>query len=700
MDFTIVHELPGRLRLRCADGAFTMREAGVIGLLLETQPGVLRVAVSHRTSGLLIHYEGDRESVLTAVRLLDKSFYEDADVEALTPADRQSLTGAAASLLGGALGRRFLLPGVLRYGFTLLRALPLLKRGLCKLLRTGRLNVSVLDASAVGVSLLRRDFRTAAVITTLLALGDLLEDWTRKKSRESLIGSLAVNLDKIWVRRGGEETRIPAADLQIGDLVIVRAGGVIPVDGVVFEGEATVNQAAMTGESEPVRRVPPLSVFAGTIVEEGELILRVTAFDSETRICKIAEMIDASVALKADVQNHAERMADAIVPYNFLLAGGIYLWTRDAVRATSALLVDYSCALRLSTPLAILAAMREGTKRGVLIKGGKFLEALAAADTVVFDKTGTLTVSVPRLAKVVPFEGRARKEVLRTAACLEEHFPHSVARAVVKLAEEENLSHREEHSTVEYMVAHGVVSRLRGERVLIGSAHFVFEDEKIPVTSEQREIIEREAGDYSALYLAEGGRLTGLLCVEDPLRSDAREVINRLRDAGINRMVMLTGDNPRVAEKVARETALDEFRAQLLPEDKTEAIKMMKRSGAKVVMVGDGINDAPALAAADVGVAMRGGADVARETADIVISENRLEGLIDARRLAAGTMRKIYSNFAFIVGANSFLLALGLGGILTPATSALLHNLATIGSSVYSLTPVLTGYPTTTSTGE
>jgi Cu2+-exporting ATPase len=444
----------------------------------------------------------------------------------------------------------------------------------------------------------------------------------------------------------------------------------------------------MTGESEPVRRAEGLSVYAGTVIEEGELVVRVTAFDSETRLHKIAEMIDESEELKADIQNRAEKMADAIVPYSFLLAGGIYFWTRDVTRAIAALLVDYSCAIRLSTPLAILSAMREGAKRGVLVKGGKFLEALAAANTVVFDKTGTLTASAPGVARVIPFEGHTRETVLRTAACLEEHFPHSIARAVVRQAERENLSHREEHSTVEYAMAHGIASRLRGEKVLIGSAHFVFEDEGVACTAEQQEIVDREAERYSVLFLAVGGRLAGILCIEDPLRGEACDVVNRLRGEGIVRIAMLTGDSLRVARSVAGELGIDEVLAQLLPEDKTKIVKRLKSEGG-VIMVGDGINDSPALAAADVGVAMRSGADIAQEVADVILSENRLGGIIDARRLGVGVMKKIYRNYFFIVGTNSLLLALGLSGTITPAMSALLHNLSTIGASIYSLKPIL-----------
>ncbi|MDR3280152.1 MAG: heavy metal translocating P-type ATPase [Synergistaceae bacterium] len=690
MKFSVEHELPGRLRLRCPAGSFTRAEARAIEAILETQPGVLGASASHRTGSLLLLFEGGvRESLLIAVKLLDESVYGDID---MGPAPRdESLGTALVSFLGGVVTRS-LMPAPIRFAVTFFRSLPVIVRGLSDLVRSKKLNVSVLDASAVGISLLMRDFRTASVITTLLALGSLLENMTHKMSRKNLTDSLALNIDKLWVRKNGEETLISMTELEMGDEAVLRAGSVIPVDGVVIDGDAMVNQSAMTGESEPVRRTAGLSVFAGTVVDEGALVVRVTALDSETRIRRIADMIDESEDLKAGIQTRAEKLADAIVPYSFLLAGGIYLWTRDVTRATAALLVDYSCAIKLSTPLAILSAMNEGAKRGVVIKGGKFLEALAAADTVVFDKTGTLSVSSPSVAEIIPLRGYSRKDVLRMAACLEEHFPHSVARAVVKLAEREDVHHREEHSSVEYVVAHGVVSRIGDETVLIGSAHFVFDDARVTCTPGERAMVDEKSGRYSVLLLAVGGALAGILCVEDPLREDAYGIVGRLREAGVRRVAMLTGDNARGAANVARMLGIDDVRAQLLPEGKTEAIKRMKENGA-VVMVGDGVNDSPALSAADVSVAMRSGADIAREVADIVLTENRLGGIIDARRLSVGVMRKIYTNYAFIVGANSLLLLLGLAGRITPGVSALLHNLATIGSGVYSLAPILPGTP-------
>ncbi len=693
MKFEIVHELPGRLRLCCGKGAFTLPESLVVASLLEQLDGVERVKASFRTGSLLIlHRPPVRDTVLEAVRIMDREFYAGVDgAELLVPEGEGGLWAGLRGLLGG-IFIRSLLPRAVRYALVVLRSLPLIVKGVDSLCRR-RLNVSVLDASAVGVSLLRRDYRTATVITTLLALGDILEDWTHKRSRESLSDSLMLDIDKLWVRRDGEDVPIPFSDLNLGDLAVVRMGTVIPVDGVVEDGEGMVNQSAMTGESLPVHRSPGLSVYAGTVVEEGELVVRVTAFDCETRIHKIARMIDESEALKAEVQGRAERMADAIVPYSFLLAGLTYLVTGSAVRASSALLVDYSCAIRLATPLAILAAMREGARRGILIKRGKFLEALSRADTFVFDKTGTLTVSSPRVAEVVPLGGHTRREVLKIAACLEEHFPHSIARAVVRQAELEGLQHREEHTEVEYAVAHGIVSLWRGRKVLVGSAHFVFEDEGVACGPEARERIDRALEKYSVLYLAIEGELAGLLCIEDPLRSDARTVIDLLHRDGVGRIVLMTGDEERVARSIAGRLSIDAFYARMLPDEKTRHVERLRAGSAGVVMVGDGINDSPALSSADVGIAMRSGADIAREVADVVLSDNRLSGITDARRLGRGAMRKIYRNYALIVGANTILLGLGIVGGITPVLSALLHNLTTVGAALYALTPVLGGLP-------
>ena len=681
------------MRLRCKPGSFTCAESAAVEAILGMQPGVLSVRASHRTGSLLINYReidgGGRAFVLKAVSLMDRSLYGglSGDIPDRARDADDSFVNILARMLTG-VAMRSILPSGLRAAVAVFRALPLLKKGVGCLCGSLMPNVAVLDAAAVGVSLLRRDFRTAAVITTLLSIGDTLEDWTHKKSKESLADSLALHIDKLWVKKDGQEMEIPASELQKGDLVVVRAGSVIPVDGVVESGDGMVNQSAMTGESAAVHRTAGLSVYAGTVLEEGELVIRVTGFDSETRVRKIADMIDESEELKAGVQSRAEKMADAIVPWSFLAAGVTWLLTGSALRASAALMVDYSCAIKLSTPLAILAAMREGTRHGMLVKGGRFLEAIASADTFVFDKTGTLTVSTPSVAKVIPFDEWERDEVLCMAACLEEHFPHSIARAVVRRAEEEGLQHSERHSTVEYLAAHGIISRIGDKRLLLGSAHFIIEDNSVIPTPEQQAVIDRESDRYSVLYLAAGEKLAGIICIEDPLRSDARDTVRRLHDSGVRRIVMLTGDNVRVARSVAAEMEIDEVRAQLLPEDKTRIVAEMK-DGSGVVMVGDGVNDSPALAGADVGVAMKSGADIAREVADIVLTGNRLGAILDARSLGTGVMRKIYRNYALIVGANSLLLALGVSGVISPASSALLHNLSTVAAGVYALTPVL-----------
>lgn len=681
------------MRLRCPRGAFAASDVPYLRALLEVQEGIGRVVASPRTGSLLVYYGAGRRSfVLAAVAALDRSLWVPVGVP-LPVVSSEPWVGAPFLAMAGRIVGKMLLPVGLRRVVTTVRALPLVGKGLRTLFRRRGLDVSVLDASAVGISLMRKDFRTASVITTLLALGELLERWTQKASNDSLAASLAVHADHVWVRKGGTEVQIPLAELERDDLVVVRAGAMIPVDGVVVDGDAVVNQASMTGESQGVHRRAGLSVYAGTVVEEGALVVRVTAVEKETRIHKIVELVEASETLKAAIQGRAERLADAVVPYSFLLAGLVYVCTGNAIQASAALLVDYSCAIKLATPLAILAAMREGVQRGILVKGGKFLEALEEADTVVFDKTGTLTVSSPTVVGVVPFDGFDRDEVLRTAACLEEHFPHSIARAVVRKAEEEGIAHREEHSQVEYAVAHGIVSRLRGERVVLGSAHFVFEDEGIPRNASQDAVIHRELGRHSVLYLAIGGRLAGIVCVDDPVRPEAHGVVTDLKKEGIDRLVMLTGDHARVAGHVGALLGLDDARAELLPEEKTAFVRHLRDAGRRVIMVGDGINDSPALAAADVGISMKSGADITREVADVLLLDDRLGGVVTARRLGSAVMRKIRGNCRWIIGINSVLLFLGLSGGLSPAASALLHNIATVGASLYAIRPVLGGNP-------
>ena len=776
MDYRIAHELPGRLRLRCAPGSLSKDRAHDLVARIVAVAGVAEAHATVSTGSVLVRYaspvargevlavvdgfvsgggparrarakadqptqsgrgagaqEGDRKAALAARSSGQRRMRGAAsDTGSLAGAVRQArgpmgahlppgapavagLHGMGAVAMDGAAGAagvaglgglamasaapgagglvRYLilrpfLPRIVRMVSAFFRALPFLLKG-GRSLASGRLNVDVLDAAALGISLVRGDFRSVGLITALFAVGEFLEEWTRKKSRESLAESLAVDVDTVWVKRGEAEVQVPLSALADDDLVVVRAGSSIPVDGVVAEGEAMVNQTSMTGEPLAVARRAGASVYAGTVVEEGRLDIRPTGVGSETRINQIVGFIERSEALKANVQGKAERLADAIVPYSFLLAGGVWAVTRDVARAASVLLVDYSCAIRLATPLAILTGMREGAHHGVLIKGGRFIEGLAGADTVVFDKTGTLTEARPRVAEVISLNGHGRDDVLRLAACLEEHFPHPVARAVVRKAEQEALDHQEEHAEVEYVVAHGIASRLRGERVLVGSRHFVHEDEGVPLDEFLPVINQWAAKGYSILHLAIGGKLAGILCIEDPLRSEAADVVRGLREQGVKRIIMLTGDGPVTAAAVASAVGVDEWRAQVLPADKADIVRQLQSEGGKVVMVGDGINDSPALSAADVGVSLRDGADLAREVADVVLSGNDLAELLVARRLAKATLRRIHVNFSSIMGLNSAFMALGLVGRAQPGMLALLHNLTTVGVALNAMRPML-----------
>lgn len=679
------------MRLRAAEeDLFNEAEGCIIAALLETQQGVLSVKTSWRTGSVLIYFEEPfRDRVLLTVTAMTREFYE--DIAATLPIVPR-MGGGLADVLFATARRivfRSFFPLPVRQFFAFCRAIPFFHRGLESVLIDRTMNVSVLDASAIAVSMLRGDFKTASAVMYLLRLGDDLEAWTHKQSRESLSESLQLHVDSVWLKEAdGSEREIPTALLQLGNLIVLRQGGVIPADGVVADGEATVNQASMTGESEPVHRVAGQSVFAGTILEEGEIVLRVTALSGNTRVAEIARLIDESENLKAVVQSRAERVADALVPYSFALAGLLYFFTGNVQRASAALMADYSCAIKLATPLTILTAMRSGVRQGVLIKGGKFLEGLASVDTVVFDKTGTLTVSTLRVSKVLPMEGYSRDEILKIAACLEEHFPHSLARAVVRQAQIEGLKHREEHDQLQYVVAHGIRSSLHGKQALIGSAHFIFEDEGIQCSPALRKRIEKEAEGATAIYLVLGDSLAGVICIEDPLRAEARDVVTELKEDGVEQVIMLTGDNKHTARHVAGLLGVDRYRAELLPADKIRFVKRLTRGGSKVAMVGDGINDTPALAAADVGVSLNSASDIAQEVADVVLYKQGLQKLPYARRLSRAAMDRIQRNYRSIIGVNSLILLLGSAGLLSPALSALMHNLFTLGVSLYSMSPV------------
>ncbi len=589
---------------------------------------------------------------------------------------------------------RPVLPMLVNVGNAVLGALPIIAEGV-KNLSKGRLNVPVLDAAALIVSLLRRDFRTVSLLVVLLGLGEMLENYTRKKSLASLADELALKVDQVWVRRGeaGERVEaIPLSELTLEDTVVVRSGSVIPADGIVAAGDALVNQATMTGEPLPVHRQAGGSVFAGTVVADGEIDVRPTALGDKSRLSKIVRFIETSEAAKAGIQGRAEHLADAIVPFNFLLAGLVWLFTRSLTRTASVLLVDYSCALRLATPLAILTAMRVGTGRGVLVKGGRFLEALAQADTVVFDKTGTLTQASPVLSDVVPLDPEFdRESVLKLAACLEEHFPHPVSRAIVQAAQAECIYHDDErHDTeVRYIVAHGICSSVDGRKCVLGSRHFVGDDEGVDLSG-AKPVVERLAAQgKSVLYFAVGGRLVGILGIEDPLRPEAAQAVRALRERGIKRVVMLTGDDERTAAAVAAKLGLDGYRAQVLPEEKAAHVEALVKAGAKTLMVGDGINDSPALSAAHVGVTLRDGTDIAQEVADVVLTGNSLLDLPTAIDLGRAALSRIKQNFAVSVGLNTGFLAGGLAGLLTPAAGALLHNASTIGVCLNAMQPPL-----------
>lgn len=696
MQFTIEHEIigkAGRLRVRSVYG-FSARTEQYLSSQLSEVAGLDDVRVNARTGSVLLYYSSSqaREGAVQVLGIVSRI---SSSLPACRPMPPKNPEFAKSSGFGGLvryLLLRPLLPMMARIITAVQAGLPYMLRGVYAL-GQGRLNVDVLDASAIGISLLRRDFRTVSLLTVLLGLGEALESWTRKKSRDSLARSLALDVDTVWVRRHDEEVRVPIEALNEDDVVVSRAGSAIAVDGVVVEGEAVVNQASMTGEPLGVVRSAGASVYAGTVVEEGEICIRPTGTGDGTRLKKIINFIEESQTLKAGVESRAMRLADMAVPFTFLLAGAVWLVTGNVARAASVLLVDYSCALRLATPLAVLAAMREGAANHVLIKGGAFLEGLAEADTVVFDKTGTLTAARPRVARVEGVAGVSPQEVLRLAACLEEHFPHPVARAVVRQAEKEQLSHREEHSAVEYVVAHGIASRLHGKRVLLGSRHYIEQDEGVDMHVMADMVAEISAQGLSLLYLAVDGKLHGIIAIEDCIRPEAASVIAGLRQLGIRRMVMLTGDDERTAAPLARKLGLQEYRACVLPVDKADIIRQLQAKGHKVIMIGDGINDAPALSAANVGVSLRDGADLACEVADVVLTDSHLHSLLSARILGMNALRRIHSNFRWNMGLNSIFLGAGLAGLATPGTAAVLHNVTTVGVTLNAMRPMLRSLP-------
>lgn len=690
MKCTILHEGKGRMRVHVEKVRMTLHRADVLEAYLNHHDAIVHAAVYERTGDVVITYTGKRTA---AIAILAGYKFDVAEYDALvTSADSRRLNreyqDKMFDLVAGRCLRKLFLPAPLDAAYTAFRSIRFLWKGVrCVLSR--RLEVEVLDALSIGVSLLRGDFGTAGSVMFLLNLGSLLEEWTRKKSLDDLARSMALNVDKVWVRSQGTEVLVPLTKVRSGDEVVVRSGNMIPLDGTVLEGEAMVNQAALTGEAMPVREAEGSTLYAGTVVEEGECVFIAKAEGGSNRYDKIVAMIEESEKLKSSTENRALVLADKLVPWCLGATVVTYLLTRNATRAISCLMVDFSCALKLSMPLAVLSAMRECGSYHITVKGGKYLEALSQADTIVFDKTGTLTRATPQVVEVVPFSGCNEREVLQLAACLEEHFPHSMANAVVRAAKERGISHEEMHSEVEYIVAHGIASRVGGQRVVIGSHHFVFEDEKCTIPTAEQQKFDALKPAYSHLYMAASGQLVGVICISDPLRPEAAAVLNGLRALGIRNTVMMTGDSERTAAAIAKQVGVDRFFAEVLPEDKANFVQQAKAEGHTVVMIGDGINDSPALSAADIGIAINSGAAIAREIADVTIKADSLEELVALKAIANSLQKRVHANYRFVLTFNSALIALGALGILQPASSAMLHNLSTIGISLKSMTNLL-----------
>lgn len=679
MKFFIKHKGRGRIRIHLGQSRMSYEQADTFLFFLQNLEEVTEAKVYDRTADAVIYYKGSRERVIDAIRQFHyqqvqlPDGYLEHSGRKLNATYQEKLVDRV--LLHYAI--RFCLPAPIRAVYTTSKSVKYIAEGIKKLWNK-KIEVAVLDGAAVGVSIIRGDFNTAGSVMFLLGIGELLEEWTHKKSVGDLARTMSLNVGRVWMKKDDQEILVSGDTVKEGDLVVVHTGSMIPFDGTVSEGEGMVNQASLTGESAPVRRIPGNSVYAGTVVEEGEIIIRVGAAGGASRYERIAAMIEETEKLKSGLESKAEHLADRLVPYTLAGTGLVYLFTRNVTKALAVLMVDFSCALKLAMPISVLSAIREASAEKITVKGGRFLEAVAEADTIVFDKTGTLTKATPTVASVVSFDGREPDELLRIAACLEEHFPHSIAKAVVDAAREKGLDHEEMHSKVEYLVAHGISTTIGGKRAIIGSYHFVFEDEKCRIPEGKEEVFEALPEEYSHLYLAIEGKLAAVICIEDPLREEAPAVIKRLRENGFKKIVMMTGDSERTACAIARRVGVDEYYSEVLPEDKARFVEEQKRNGHKVVMIGDGINDSPALSTADVGIAISEGAEIAREISDITIGAEDLQQIVVLRQLSHALMKRIHHNYRFIVSFNSGLIVLGVAGILAPTTSALLHNASTL----------------------
>ena len=687
MKCTILHDLPGRLRVHLCCGRMSLSQADVLEYYLRAQDGVQDVKVYDRTQDAVVVYNGTRGDVIAA--LASFSFAKAEGMELVPEHTSRELNREFEDKLAITLMRRcvskLFLPAPITSALALFRSVKYIKEGFLAL-RHGRLSVAVLDATAITVSMTRGDFSTAGSVMFMLGLGEILEEWTRKKSVADLASAMSLRVDNVWLQANGTEILTKITDVKPGDRIVIRAGGMIPLDGKVAEGEAMVNQSSLTGESMPVPKRPGSPVYAGTVAEEGECVICVEKLSGSGRYDRVVRMIEESEKLKSTAEDKASRMADRLVPYTLAGTALTYLLTRNVTKMLSVLMVDFSCALKLAIPIAVLSAMRECNGYHISVKGGRFLEAVAKADTIVFDKTGTLTYAAPKVAQIVSFGGHDEAEMLRLAACLEEHYPHSMANAVVEEAKRRGLTHEEYHSQVQYLVAHGISSMVEGKKVIIGSAHFVFEDEGCRIPEGEQDKYNELSAAYSHLYLCVDGELAAVICIHDPLRREARDAIKALHKSGFVNVVMMTGDNRRTAESVAAEVGVDAVFAEVLPEDKASFIRQEKAKGHTVIMVGDGINDSPALSEADAGIAISTGAAIAREIADITIASEDLFALVTLRRLSIALMGRIRSSYRFIIGFNLALIALGAAGFLPPTTSALLHNGATLGISLKNMT--------------
>lgn len=690
MKFFIRHETRDRIRIHLDQKRMSYEQADTLAYYLENLNGVVTAKVYERTCDAVVCYQGSRSEIISGIRAFH---YQDVEVpsQVLQSSGRALNSEYQEKLISKVIcryGRKLFLPYPLNAIYTTATSLKYIWKGIDTLLHR-KIEVPVLDATAIGVSVFRQDFGTAGSIMFLLGIGELLEEWTHKKSVGDLARTMSLNVGKVWLKKDEQEILVESGEIQPGDEVVVRMGTVIPFDGIVTDGEAMVNQASLTGESVPVCKKPDSVAYAGTVVEEGEITIRVKTVGGSSRYDKIVTMIEESEKLKSSLEGKAEHLADKLVPYTLGGTALTYLLTRNATKALAILMVDFSCALKLAMPISVLSAIREAGTHKVTVKGGKYLEAMAEADTIVFDKTGTLTKAKPTVVDVVSFEENNPDEMLRIAACMEEHFPHSMAKAVVSAARKKQLAHEEMHSKVEYIVAHGISTTIEDHKAVIGSYHFVFEDEKCVIPEDGQAKFDNIPEEYSHLYLAIDGRLAAVICIEDPLREEAKASVDALRAAGISKIVMMTGDSERTAAAIARRVGVDEYYSEVLPEDKANFIEKEKAAGRKVIMVGDGINDSPALSAANVGIAISDGAEIAREIADITVGADDLQELVVLKEISNALMKRIRRNYRFIVTFNAGLIACGVAGILQPTTSALLHNTSTLAISLKSMQNLL-----------